>query len=87
MIGIKNPDYSFVSKLWSSSLLLQTSGNIARAMLAPHRDRHSLRSEVPTRVAILHKFACSSCHNAIDDLPRSKGGQRTWLGPFNEFRR
>jgi len=77
MIGTENPDRTFTSKLWSSSLLPRTSGNIARAVLAPHQDRHSLRSEVPTRVAILHKSARSSRHNAIDDLPRSGGGRRT----------
>jgi hypothetical protein len=36
-----------------------------------HQDRHSLRSEVPTRVAILYESAHHSRHNALNDLLRS----------------
>ena len=34
----------------------------------PHQDRHSLRSEVPTRMAILHKSARSSRHKDVYEV-------------------
>lgn len=37
-----------------------------------HQHRHSLRSEVPTHVAILLKSARHSRHKAVDDLPYSE---------------
>jgi hypothetical protein len=34
----------------------------------PHQDRHSLRSEVPIRVAILYESARYSRHRAVNDF-------------------
>jgi hypothetical protein len=36
---------------------------------APHKDRHSLRSDVPTRVAILRKCGRHSRHRAVERFP------------------
>jgi hypothetical protein len=49
----------------------------------PNQDRYSLRSEVPIRVAILHKSRRHSRHRAVDDFLRIKRGLRARLECFH----
>jgi len=48
----------------------------------PRQDRYSLRSEVPTRVAILYESARQNRHKVVDDLPHSGDAIESGWDPF-----
>jgi hypothetical protein len=59
---------------------------MVKGVAAPHEDRHSLRSEVPTRVAILFQSARHKRHKAINDLPRDEKVEELDWDPLMSFR-